>query len=125
MSQGQTFLGKCQPDMFRIYHVFTSKGQYDYYHQHKFKRNKHGLKKYQNFEVALKSSNNLVHLYWDGDTFKSNKPSFCLDSCDEIHARRKFQNKTSLKYLNLLETHLTQNTLETSLKAFETALKLT
>ena len=38
-----------------------------------------------------------------------NKPSFCSGSCNEIHARRKLQNKTSLKYLNFLETHLTLN----------------
>ena len=42
-----------------------------------------------------------------------NKPSFCSGSCDEIHVRRKLQNKTSLQYLNFLDTHLKQNTLET------------
>ena len=52
-----------------------------------------------------------------------NKPSFCSGSCNEIHARRKLQNKTSLKYLNFLETQLTQNTLETSLKSFRNCLE--
>ena len=28
-----------------------------------------------------------------------NKPSFCSGSCDEIHARSKLQNKTSLNTL--------------------------
>ena len=31
------------------------------------------------------------------------KPSFCSGSCDEIHARRKLQNKTSLKYVTFLD----------------------
>ena len=56
-----------------------------------------------------------------------NKPSFCSGSCDEIQARSKLQNKTSLNTLwktleaffssNFLETHLTLplNTLETFL----------
>ena len=55
--------------------------------------------------------------------YRKNKPSFCSGSCGEIHARRKLQNKTSLKYFNFLETQLTLNTLETSLKnSLETPL---
>ena len=55
--------------------------------------------------------------------FLKNKPSFCSGSCDEIHVRKKLQNKTSLKYLNFLETHLTQNTFETSLASFWNCLE--
>ena len=58
---------------------------------------------------------------------KKNKPSFCSGSCNEIHARKKLQNKTSLKNSwntlenfnwNFLETHLTL-----SLKTLETFFK--
>ena len=75
-------------------------------------------------------------------TSSKNKPSFCSGSCYEIHAKTKWQNKTSLKhssntldtslecFWNCLQTpiNLPWNTLETSLKHPEiclgTSLKL-
>ena len=55
-----------------------------------------------------------------GEGFYENMPAFYSGSCNEIHARTKLQNKTSLKYFwnaletlwNFLETHMTFSSLK-------------